>query len=229
MKLIIDSRMRNIEKKYLSQFGEIIEISPQNTVYQEICGHPDIFFCKLDTTIFKAPNLVYEGLECINGREDVGAEYPYDVKYNLCQIGNNVIHNFNYTDKAILEYIENNNFNKIFVKQGYSRCSICVVSDTACITSDIGIYKATLLKNIDCLYLDENVCKLSDKNGIETNMRGFIGGATCIIDNKFILFGDSDLLENKLKLLEFLNKYALELVDFKGLNIHDYGGVIVIN
>lgn len=49
-----------------------------------------------------------------------------------------------------------------------------------------------------------------------------------MIKDKFILFGDIDYLENKDKIISFLEKYRLELVDFKKLNIHDYGGVIVI-
>ena len=47
MKIIIDSRMREVEKEYLSRFGELVEIVPQDSVYEEISGHPDIFFTKL--------------------------------------------------------------------------------------------------------------------------------------------------------------------------------------
>ena len=59
-------------------------------------------------------------------------------------------------------------------------------------------------------------------------MNGFIGGASAVINNKFILFGDVDYLQDKNKLLEFLDKYELELVDFKNLPIYDYGGVVLI-
>ena len=51
MKLIIDSRMRKQEKECLSKFGELIEIPYQNTVYEEISSHPDIFFCKIDNKL----------------------------------------------------------------------------------------------------------------------------------------------------------------------------------
>ena len=69
--------------------------------------------------------------------------------------------------------------------------------------------------------------KMQDKNKNITNMNGFIGGSSCIIDNKFILFGDSDKLNSKSKLVDFLNKQKLELIDFKNLEIIDYGGVIL--
>lgn len=226
MKIIIDSRMRKEEKQYLLNFGELIEIAPQDYVYDEISAHPDIFFCKIDDTIFRAPNL--EINIGILGEEDIGKNYPEDIKYNVAQVGRHVIHNFEFTDKKILDFIDRNNLNKINVQQGYSNCSTVAVSDTACITSDIGIYKAVKMNNIDCLLLQGNTIKLLDKNGLETKMNGFIGGASAVINNKFILFGDVDYLQDKNKLLEFLDKYELELVDFKNLPIYDYGGVVLI-
>ena len=60
-------------------------------------------------------------------------------------------------------------------------------------------------------------------------MKGFIGGATLTFDNKFVLFGDIDYLNNKEKIVEFINKYKLQLIDFKGLDIFDYGSGIIYN
>lgn len=135
MNIIIDSRMREIEKEYLSRFGELIEIAPQDSVYEEISGHPDIFFCKVNNCLFRAPNLELD--LGISGGDSVGSKYPADIKYNVCQLGNLVIHNFKYTDKNVLDFIEKNGLDKVQVSQGYSNCSTCVVSDNACITSDV--------------------------------------------------------------------------------------------
>ena len=52
MKIIIDSRMRKVEKEYLSQYGDLIELPDQSSVYEEISSHPDIFFCKINNQIF---------------------------------------------------------------------------------------------------------------------------------------------------------------------------------
>ena len=62
-------------------------------------------------------------------------------------------------------------------------------------------------------------------------MTGFIGGASAVIGNEFIIFGDIDNLkkENKEKILEHLEKYNLKLKDFKGLDIVDYGGILMYN
>lgn len=226
MRIVVDSRMREIEKDYLARFGELVEVLPQDCVYEEISAHPDIFFCKLNDTVFRAPNL--EMNVGIVGGESVGYEYPEDVRYNVCQIGEFVVHNFEFTDSKLLEFIDEHGLKRISVNQGYSNCSVCVVSEKACVTSDVGICKALKLVDIDCLLLDSNCIKLLNKNGLETKMRGFIGGASCVIGDEFILFGDSERLDNKFELLDFLDGYGLRLKDFKGLDIYDYGGIVVL-
>ncbi len=230
MNIIIDKRMRMQEKQYLKRFGEFIELPPQNSVYDEISGHPDIFFTKINDQIFKAKNVLLNHKAIMTleeGEEEVGHDYPEDVKYNICQIGNNIIHDFKYTDKRLLKHITNQkNLKQIPVHQGYSKCNIAVTSNNSCITSDEGIYNFLKLYQLDVLLLKDENIHLLDRNGNMSKMNGFIGGATAILYDKFILFGDSDKLKNLDQLLEHLHKYNLNLIDFKGLDIIDYGGII---
>lgn len=231
MKIIIDSRMRKIEKEYLSQYGDLIELPYQSSVYEEISSHPDIFFCQINNQIFQAPNLKLENkletkLKTKQGSNSVGAQYPEDIKYNICQIGKRVIHNFKYTDPAVAKYIDSTGIQKINIKQGYSKCSISVTSENSCITSDEGICETLKRKNIDVLLLGNTNIRLLDKNGLQTKMNGFIGGATAVIEDKFIIFGDSNKILDKASLIEHLNNHNLKLVDFKNLEIIDYGSII---
>ena len=216
--LIIDSRIRDIEYNYLSKFFNVIKLPLSNDVYEEISGHSDIFYTKINNQVIVAPNAEIMEQHFILGKEKVGKEYPKDVLYNACQIGNKVIGS-KYTDKSIKP--------DIIVKQGYVKCSIAVTSDNSCITSDKGIAKVLESNNIDVLYIEENNINLLKKDATASTMKGFIGGASFIFDNKFVLFGDSNNLSNKDKLIQHLDKYNLELVDFKGLDIYDYGGGIV--
>ena len=216
--LIIDSRIRDIEYNYLSEFFNVIKLPLSNDVYEEISGHSDIFYTKINNQVIVAPNAEIMEQHFILGKEKVGKEYPKDVLYNVCQIGNKVIGS-KYTDKSIKP--------DIIVKQGYVKCSIAVTSDNSCITSDKGIAKVLESNNIDVLYIEENNINLLKKDATASTMKGFIGGASFIFDNKFVLFGDSNNLSNKDKLIQHLDKYNLELVDFKGLDIYDYGGGIV--
>ena len=231
MKIIIDNRMRKVEKEYLSSLGELIELPKFEKLYDEISSHPDIFVSKIDDKIICAPcikNILESKIKSlIVGKINPSLPYPNDISYNVCVFGNYAIGNFKYLDKRVIEIIDETNKNKINVKQGYSNCSCRPINNNALITSDKGIYDECIKNGIDVLYLETDSIKLLDSNNQFSNMKGFIGGATCIIDNTLILFGSIDFLgnENKLKLLEFLDKYNVKIKDFPDCEIIDYGGV----
>ena len=177
--LIIDSRIREKEYKYLSEFFNVIKLPLSSDVYEEISGHSDIFFCKINGNIISAPNSLIKDNIFKIGQAKVEREYPKDVLYNVCQIGNKIIGS-KYTDKSIKP--------DIFVKQGYVKCSIAITSDNSCITSDKGIENELKKQHIDVLYIEEDNIKLLKKNGQISKMKGFIGGACLIFENKFVLF-----------------------------------------
>ena len=216
--LIIDSRIRDEEYTYLSNYFNVIKLPLSDDVYEEISGHSDIFYCKINNEIVAAPNAKILEKDFKTGKVKVEKEYPLDVPYNICQIGNKIIGS-KYVDKRIIP--------DIIVNRGYVKCSIAVTTNKSCITTDKKIAEVLNKNNIDALYIEENNIKLLKKDKSISNMHGFIGGACLVFNNKFILFGDIDMLKNKDKILEHINKYNLELVDFKGLDIFDYGGGIV--
>lgn len=53
-KLLIDSRVRKVEYEYLSRIFCVIKIPLSDDVYEEISGHSDIFYCKLQNKIICA-------------------------------------------------------------------------------------------------------------------------------------------------------------------------------
>lgn len=224
--ILIDERIRDIEYKYLVEDlkQEVKRIPLSNDVYEEISGHSDIFYTKIEGIIYAAPNAPIIENNFIIGEEKVSRKYPEDVKYNICQIGKNVIGS-KYADSIIKDKIN------IYVNQGYTKCSISVTGDNSCMTTDEGIYKTLKEHNIDVLLIKDDNIKLLNKNKSISKMTGFIGGASAVIGNEFIIFGDIDNLkkENKEKILEHLEKYNLKLKDFKGLDIVDYGGILMYN
>lgn len=216
--LLIDSRIRNEEYEYLSQFFNIIKLPLSEDVYDEISGHSDIFYSKINGKIIAAPNCTYIDDEFIIGNNKVKRDYPNDVLYNVCQIGNKIIGS-NYTDSSIEP--------DIIVRQGYVKCSIAVTNDKYCITTDKKISNILSDNKIENLYINENNIRLLKKDGSISYMRGFIGGASLSFDNKFILFGDIDKLETSRDIKNFLKERNIELIDFKGLEVYDYGGGII--
>ena len=63
-KLIIDRRMRKIEKQKLTELGyKLIEIDKSTKVYPEISSHVDIFTCKIGKKIIIEPTKYQRILE----------------------------------------------------------------------------------------------------------------------------------------------------------------------
>ena len=76
-------------------------------------------------------------------------KYPDNVLLNCVSIDDKIICNSNTIDNSIKKEISDN---KVFnVNQGYTKCSTCVVSNDAIITSDKSIWKATR-KDFDVIF-----------------------------------------------------------------------------
>lgn len=239
--LIIDKRMRQIEKEKLKQLGYIlIELEQNSNVYEEISAHVDIHVCKIGSKLIVEKSKYKEVLESLkdanyrrsveieSGQESISKKYPQDIKYNVCIIGNKAIHNFEYTDSKIKEELIKQNYELINTNQGYTNCSIAVIDDNSAIVTDKGLYKILEKHKIDVLYLKENLdIKLLTKTGY-SKRNGFIGGAISRIGNNIVVFGDLDKIDKQFKIRDFILNKNLNIIEFKEQDIIDYGGLIEI-
>lgn len=234
--LLIDERMRDVEKQTLKNLGyELIEIKKSTNVYPEISSHVDIFACKIKDKVIVEKS-AYKMLKnklnndeniLISGETMISYDYPNDIKYNVCIVGNKAIHNFKYTDSKITQELEKNNFERINVKQGYSNCSIAVIDEKSIILSDRGLYNNLKNSGLDILFLDyiPNI-KLFDENGEYSQKNGFIGGAISRIGDNIVVFGDLDKIDYYGNIRNFIESRNLKIIDFEGLDVVDYGGAI---
>lgn len=234
--LIIDERMRDIEKQTLQRLGyELIEIKKSTKIYSEISSHVDIFACKVKNKII-AEKHVYDILKnklkkyiIIQGNSVIQNVYPKDINYNVCIVGNKAIHNFKYTDSQIVQELKKNNFELINVKQGYSNCSIAVIDENSIILNDKGLYNSLKDSGLNILFLDYMPdIKLLNEKGNYSEMNGFIGGAIARIDDNIVVFGDLNKVDNKSYTRKFIEKKNLNIIDFSGLDVIDYGGIIEV-
>jgi len=234
--LLIDERMRDVEKQTLKNLGyELIEIKKSINVYPEISSHVDIFACKVKDKIIiekSAYKMLKNKLNndeniLISGKTMISYDYPNDIKYNVCIVGNKAIHNFKHTDSKITQELEKNNFEIINVKQGYSNCSIAVIDEKSIILSDRGLYNNLKNSGLDILFLDYIPdIKLFDENGEYSQKNGFIGGAISRIGDNIVVFGDLDKIDYYCNIRKFIESKNLKIIDFEGLDVVDYGGVI---
>ena len=236
LQLIIDARMRIIEKEKLKELGyQLIEIKPNRKIYEEISSHVDIFTCKIGNTLIIEPNLYnlikhqIKECNCIKeGKTSVESNYPYDIKYNVCIIGKKALHKFEFIDPNIKEELENQGYELINTTQGYTNCSIAVIDENSAIVTDKGLYKILKKHNIEVLYLEyEPDIKLLS-NGGYSEKNGFIGGAISRINNNIIITGDLRKIDKDEKIRKFIQERNLNIIEFKNLEVVDYGGILSV-
>ena len=104
-----------------------------------------------------------------------------------------------------------------------------MINENAVIVTDFKIAETLKKSGVDVLCLKNSPdIKLLDAQGNYSKMNGFIGGAITRVEDKVIVFGDLGKIDKTQQILNFVKKYNLELVDFKGLDVIDYGGLIII-
>ena len=228
---IIDNRMRKIEKEKLIELGyELIEINASTKVYPEISSHVDIFACKTSEKIIVEPtqykNIMPYVKNIIKGQDEIQEKYPDDIKYNVCTIGKKAIHNFQYTDTKLKQELINNNYELINTTQGYTNCSIAVIDENSAIVSDKGLYKILKFHDIDTLLVENNLdIKLLNGENYSSK-KGFIGGCITRLGDSIIVFGDLNKIDINGRIRDFITSKKIKIIEFKDLDIIDYGGLI---
>ena len=228
---IVDKRITiDMENKLKNYDINIIKTPSCDDTYNAIKHHPDISVCKLDVNnIVVAPN-VYDyyndilsnyNFNVIKGNSTISKKYPNNIQYNVAILGNYAIHNFKYTDNIILEYLDKFNIKKINVKQGYCKCSICIVDENSIITSDEGIHKEVIKYGIDSLLIEKGYIDLFDLD------YGFIGGCSGLISKDTLsFFGDIKKHPYYNRILEFVNKKNKKIISLSNEKLLDLGSLI---
>ena len=232
--LIIDERMRDIEKQKLKEHGyNLIEIKHNSNVYEEISSHADIFACKIGDKLIIEPsqfstikNQIKCEIDIRQGQENISCKYPDDIKYNVCIIGKKAIHNFQYTEPTIIEELENQGYELINTTQGYANCSIAVINEKSAIVTDKGLYKILQKHDIDVLYLlyEPDIKLLNGQK--YSDKKGFIGGVLSKINNNIIVSGDLNKIDQNNIIRNFIKSKNMNIIEFEGLDVIDYGGII---
>lgn len=232
--LIVDGRIyKSTYKKFSSMNVKVIPTIPCKEVQKPISYHPDIVLHPIDLkTIVVAPNvfdyyydnLTKFGINVIKGEKPLKKDYPEDIAYNVCRIGNFAIHNFKYTDEKLKYYLKKKNLKFIDVKQGYTKCSVAVVEDNAVITSDYPIYKKLSSLDVDVLLIRPGYIRLDGYD------YGFIGG-TCgnLSKDKIVFSGKFIDHPDKENILKFLKKYNKKVIWLHNEKIIDVGTIISLN
>ncbi len=155
--------------------------------------------------------------------ESTGSEYPDDCRLNAVRIDNKLICNPASVSDKILKKAESDGLIIIPVKQGYTKCSVCVVDAGSIITDDESIYKSAANYFDDILYVQKGSIRLSGMN------YGFIGGCTGKLGkNKLAFNGRIESHTDSNKIIDFLDKHKIEAVELTDDTLEDIGSIIPV-
>lgn len=184
-------------------------------------GNGSVIIDKSQLTIQK--ELQNFGLSVIISDDKLSTEYPNDCKLNFLLINDIFIGKYNSTCDYIKTYIEEKKIKIINVNQGYTKCSLCPVSDNAFITDDKSVFKALNSTDFDVLLVKKGSVELPGMN------YGFIGGCSFKISEKVLVFcGNIKKHSDYENIKAFSKNYNVELLSLSNNNLKDIGSVIPI-
>ena len=219
---------QNIKKELLRLGLDIIESQAAENMISPVRNHTDIVLHHLGDKTFVAEPGVYSyfkeilyGGDVLCGKQAVQDKYPNDCFYNVARIADTVF--LKVADDVILDFDNLNYTKKIYTRQGYCKCNICVVSENAFITSDEGIYKQGINNGFDVLKINSGHI---DIDGYEY---GFIGGASGLIAKDILAFcGDVSGHPDHENIKSFLRNYNVYIQNLSNSKLFDIGSVIPI-
>ncbi len=203
------------------------EINPD--IAQPVSFHADMACLHLGDDIIisdKRQTILMSSLEKMGmtvhkTAESIRGKYPSDIKLNVAVVGDFAIGNFKYADTALSELLKNKTL--LNVKQGYSKCSVLVLNESAVITDDESIYKISSDNGIDSLLIRKGDISLDGYD------YGFIGGASGkITPDTVIFFGDIEKHRDFDSICLFLKKNGCRYACTDSGKLRDIGGIIAL-
>ena len=235
---VIDSKAKNFSDALASLGVSLIFTTPCQNVDSKISTHPDMQLCHLGLNRFIAFEDVadyYQQL-LVDFIDDIYCDF-FNKQLEILKYPNkqgNLLYpedcklNSVVTSEWVISHINNNIFDNmdlkaIKVRQGYAKCSTCVVSDYAIITADRSIEKNATTNGLDvCLVTNDTIM-------LDGYSNGFIGGCCGKISKyKIVFFGDINTHPDSKRIISFCEKYNVECISLGIGNLQDYGSLLPI-
>lgn len=208
--------------------AEVINVKADSTFEACESNHPDMHIHHLgDKKVllyredeYLCKEFQQRGFEVLYAAEKKQGKYPKSAALNACRIGNILLCNEKALDKNLCLYAEQNGIEIVSCRQGYARCSTCVVSENAVITSDTSVAKA-LKGRVDLLEISKGQIKLGN------TYDGFIGGCSSMIDkNTLAFFGDITRHSDYINIRSFLEDHSVSALSIGSGPLTDVGTFI---
>lgn len=207
----------------------VIQPPKLNALPEPVCRHADLGLCPIggrevvcppDSFGYYSRELSPYGFSVICGGQALGRSYPADTAYNVVMAGKFAILNPKVCAPYLLKLLENR-FEIIPVKQGYAKCSVCVVSKAAVITADEGIRRAVERRGIEALKISSSGVLLPPY------ANGFFGGASGKISGGVLAVnGSLKKMESGTEIFNFLARHGVSVLEIGSDAPFDTGSLI---
>lgn len=229
---IIDERMSLSCRDALARRGfDIITLPPFPRLSAPVASHPDMLMFlshgklithadyykiakhKLDLIARQA------GAEIILSQETISDKYPCDILFNAAEVGTHIFGRKNYISRHISDICTENLLDLVDVKQGYSKCSVCIVDDSSIITYDESIATAAQSSGLQVLKITPGHIRLDGYDA------GFIGGASGLCGDTVYFCGNVDIHPDAPKIRKFCSERGKNIVSLVENELIDVGTI----
>lgn len=229
---LVDGRISESARAALLAYADSIALLPPHpSLPVPVSAHADMLLWCYDKTVFCFVDYLYIAAEAFDAlralgyeihpiSEAAGGEYPYDVPLNCALVGSRIIANPRSVSRDILGLAEERSLSIVPTRQGYSKCSVCVVSEDAIVTADRSIAASAAAAGIDVLLIREGGVRL---DGYGT---GFIGGATGYDGERVYFCGSLDLCADADAIRGFCKKHGKTPVSLTQDELYDVGTIL---
>lgn len=228
--VIMGSVYYELEKAFAELGIKAICIANNDGVAAPVRAHADMsaYYCGngeliISKNIFDSCDLKMFPSGTVLRCSNVGQaeKYPLDIGLNACEVGDVIFCSIENTDAAILEHAEKHGKKLINARQGYAKCSVCVLDEKHIITADKSIAEAAQNAGIEVLLIEPGFFELPGYD------YGFIGGSCFKYSADTIAFtGSLDGHSNKESILKFVKNLGIKVVYLTNKRCFDVGSIL---
>lgn len=205
----------------------VLEVMPHKNLAEPVAAHADMQLHDMgggrvvaakgsDSLIAKLAELGFSVLE-----QKLSAEYPLDITLNCFLLGDNLYCNLNGVSKILLNNYQSVGAGIANIKQGYAKCSTCIVDKNSIITADPAIADTAGERHLDVLRIRAGGILLPGYN------TGFIGGCCGLIaQDKLAFTGSLSRHPDGDRIRSFCDARGVEPVELTGSELIDIGGIL---
>lgn len=167
------------------------------------------------------PQLEERGFDIMLSECRLQKDYPGDVLLDAARVGSFLFCVLQLTDPVILRSCRDDGVRIVPVKQGYAKCSVCVVNDTSIITSDPSIAQAAAGVGL-------SVCRIrAGAIRLEGYYCGFIGGCSGKLGPDIMAFTGDLRTHPDYSIIEaFLRERKIRALSLCPGPLTDIGGIL---